>query len=104
MGTTLVILTAWHAVATTQWSLLLGLPLWGYGFAWAGHFFFEKNRPATFTYPFYSLLGDFVMYGQILTGSLGLTEKSGTVPTSTEVGSAPSSSLAAKDPESSDGT
>lgn len=39
----------------------------GYFFAWIGHFFVEKNRPATFRHPFYSLLGDFVMYGELLT-------------------------------------
>ena len=38
----------------------------GYGFAWVGHFFFEKNRPATFTYPLYSFIGDWVMCKDIL--------------------------------------
>lgn len=37
----------------------------GYGFAWVGHFFFEKNRPATFIYPIYSLAGDFKMWYEI---------------------------------------
>ena len=41
-------------------------PLYGYSFAWVGHFIFEKNRPATFTYPIYSLIGDFVMFKDIL--------------------------------------
>jgi hypothetical protein len=50
--------------------LFLAVPLAGYGFAWVGHFFFEKNRPATFTYPFYSLIGDFVMFWHILTGKI----------------------------------
>ena len=49
---------------------LLALPVIGYGFAWVGHFFFEHNRPATFTYPLYSLLGDWVMYGQMLRGKV----------------------------------
>ena len=35
-------------------------PICGYGFAWVGHFFFEKNRPATFIYPLYSFIGDWV--------------------------------------------
>jgi hypothetical protein len=49
---------------------LWAIPILGYGFAWAGHFFFEKNRPATFKYPFYSLLGDWVMYKDMLTGKI----------------------------------
>ena len=42
----------------------------GYGFAWIGHFFIEKNKPATFKYPLYSLLGDFRMFFEILTGKI----------------------------------
>ena len=41
---------------------LYAAPIFGYGFAWVGHFFFEKNRPATFKQPFYSLMGDFMMW------------------------------------------
>jgi len=44
--------------------------LQGYAFAWAGHYFFERNRPATFTYPFYSFMGDWVMWKDILTGKI----------------------------------
>ena len=51
-------------------SLLIFLPLVGYGFAWFGHFVFEKNRPATFKHPFYSLLGDFRMFWEILIGKV----------------------------------
>ncbi len=42
----------------------------GYGFAWFAHFVFEKNRPATFRYPFYSLMGDWKMFWQMLTGQM----------------------------------
>jgi hypothetical protein len=42
----------------------------GYGFAWAGHFFFERNRPATFTHPIYSFMGDWVMFRDMLTGRI----------------------------------
>ena len=52
------------------WLGLVLLPLIGYGFAWVGHFFFEKNRPATFKNPWYSLAGDWVMLWQVLTGKI----------------------------------
>tara|TARA_B100001250_G_C19743640_1_gene764223 strand:- start:250 stop:570 length:321 start_codon:yes stop_codon:yes gene_type:complete len=42
-------------------------PLFGYSFAWLGHFVFEKNKPATFMYPIYSLIADFVMFFDLLT-------------------------------------
>jgi hypothetical protein len=71
-GSTLVLLVLVAALATQHWMLLWLLPLLGYGFAWAGHFFFEHNRPATFTYPLYSFAGDWVMYWQILTGRIPL--------------------------------
>jgi hypothetical protein len=40
----------------------------GYGFAWVGHFFFEKNKPATFKYPLYSLARDFILFFDLLSG------------------------------------
>lgn len=58
------------AVAIWQrsgWWLLL-MPLIGYGFAWVGHFVYEKNRPATFKHPLYSLMGDWMMFFDILRG------------------------------------
>ncbi len=67
IGTLLVIaLTVASITLANPWLLLL-LPVVGYGFAWVGHFFFEKNRPATFTYPLYSFIGDWVMFKDILT-------------------------------------
>ena len=50
----------------------LGALFCGYGFAWIGHFFFEKNRPATFKHPLYSFAGDWVMFRDILTGKIRL--------------------------------
>jgi hypothetical protein len=47
---------------------LAAIPVIGYGFAWVGHFFFEKNKPATFTYPFYSLASDFLLFFDLLRG------------------------------------
>lgn len=58
------------AIATSAWALLWLVPLAGYGFAWVGHFAFEKNRPATFRYPAWSLAGDWVMFWQLLTGRI----------------------------------
>ncbi len=57
IGTTLVIGILAYAIGRGSLGLLLALPIAGYSFAWVGHFFFEKNRPATFQHPFYSLLG-----------------------------------------------
>ncbi|MCD9086272.1 DUF962 domain-containing protein [Stenotrophomonas sp. SY1] len=60
------------AIGQGQWGWLLAAVLCGYGFAWIGHFFFEKNRPATFSHPFYSFAGDWVMFADILRGRLPL--------------------------------
>lgn len=54
-----------------KWWLFGTIPVLGYGFAWVGHFFFEKNKPATFQYPLYSLASDFIMFYHILTGQIG---------------------------------
>jgi hypothetical protein len=70
VGTFLVIALLLWTVWSNEPVWLLLVPLVGYGFAWVGHFVFEKNRPATFQYPLYSLLGDFVMFRDILTGRI----------------------------------
>ena len=70
VGTSGVIALVAAAVYTDQLMLLWLMPICGYGFAWAAHFFVEKNRPATFTYPLWSLIGDFRMYFLFLTGRL----------------------------------
>lgn len=64
-----LLVAAWALFTLNAWWLLL-MPVLGYGFAWSGHFFFEKNRPATFRYPFYSLVGDYRMFWQMLTGRI----------------------------------
>ena len=56
-------------VTRNPWWLLAGL-VCGYGFAWAGHFVFEKNQPASFKQPLYSLMGDWRMFWQIVTGKI----------------------------------
>lgn len=60
---------AW-ALWQQAWAALLCLPVIGYGFAWVGHFFFEHNKPATFTHPVYSFIGDWVMFWQVLSRKL----------------------------------
>ncbi len=71
IGTFLVIACLIAGIITGKWFLFVIIPLCGYGFAWVGHFFFEKNKPATFVYPLYSLGSDFVMFWQIITGQIG---------------------------------
>ena len=70
IGSTFVLAIAASAVVTGRPWLLLLVPVVGYGFAWVGHFGFEKNKPATFKYPVYSFLADWVMYGKILSGTM----------------------------------
>jgi hypothetical protein len=55
--------------ARNLWWFVLAV-LFGYGLAWAGHFFFERNRPATFTHPVYSFIGDWAMFRDMLTGRI----------------------------------
>jgi hypothetical protein len=68
VGTLLVLVTLAYALATQRWAVLVLLPVLGYGFAWVAHFFVERNRPATFTYPLYSLVGDFRMFADMVRG------------------------------------
>lgn len=70
IGSLAVLSVLAYSLLSQQFSLLLWLPLLGYGPAWVGHFFFEKNRPATFQYPFYSFMGDWVMLKDGLLGRI----------------------------------
>jgi len=54
-------------LGASPWWLLLA-PVIGYGFAWVGHYGFEKNHPATFRHPVYSLMGDWMLFWQMLSG------------------------------------
>jgi hypothetical protein len=72
IGTALVIALFATAILSSTWWLLALVPIAGYGFAWIGHFAFEHNKPATFMHPWYSLLGDFAMFRDILLGRIKL--------------------------------
>jgi hypothetical protein len=71
LGTALVIGTVAAAAVTLNPVLLVATPFVGYGPAWFSHFFVERNRPATFKYPVWSLLADFKMFGLALRGKMG---------------------------------
>ena len=68
VGSSLVLGCIVAAFVTGNLWWLAGMPIAGYGFAWVGHFFFEKNRPATFKYPAFSLMGDFRLWFETVTG------------------------------------
>ena len=90
IGTTAAIVLLAAAAAMRRWEPAAAAPVVAYGLAWYGHFFHERNRPATFRHPVLSLLADLRMYGLILSGRLdaellllmprlkGLRQKSGT--------------------------
>jgi hypothetical protein len=75
IGSSLVLAILAFALISQRWAWLWLLPIAGYGFAWIGHFVFEKNRPATFSYPLWSFIGDWVMYGQLLRGKIGFSPR-----------------------------
>ncbi len=68
IGTALVLLEVVLLSIENRWDMWYALPITGYLFAWVGHFFFEKNKPATFKYPLWSLGSDFKLFFEILQG------------------------------------
>ena len=70
VGSTLVLATFLALLVTGRWGFWFLLPLFGYGFAWVGHFVFEKNKPASFKRPLWSFMGDWRMYFDIWTGKV----------------------------------
>lgn len=70
LGSTLALACLGMLLATGRWHWLLVGLLCGYGFAWLGHFAFEKNRPASFSRPLYSFLGDWRMYADLWRGRI----------------------------------
>ena len=70
LGTSAAVLQMLAAVLMREPLLLLSALVTGYGFAWVGHYVFEKNRPATFKHPLYSLRGDFRMAREVFSGRI----------------------------------
>jgi hypothetical protein len=70
VGTTLALVVLLYALFTQRWALILAALVVGYGFAWVGHYVFERNRPATFKHPLYSLMGDWRLWFETLTGRI----------------------------------
>jgi hypothetical protein len=75
IGTALLFVILATSIFLSNYRILWLLPVIGYGFAWVGHFFFEKNKPATFQYPFYSLASDFILFLHLLIGKEKFTPK-----------------------------
>lgn len=71
VGTTFVVGLGFYALISGRYWFFAAMPFAGYGFAWISHMLIEHNRPATFTYPRWSLAADFKMWGLWLTGRLG---------------------------------
>lgn len=70
VGNTGVLACLTAGVITGRARYFLAAPVVGYGCAWVGHFLIEKNRPATFSHPLWSLMADWVMYKKILCGEM----------------------------------
>jgi hypothetical protein len=70
VGTSAAMASVARAILARKPGYLLAAPLVGYGFAWVGHFLVEKNRPATFKHPLWSLRGDFRMWRHIVMGTM----------------------------------
>lgn len=71
VGTLIALTLLVYGLVTMSWEFVVAAPIVGYALAWIGHFFVEHNKPATMTYPGWSLISDFRMLALFLTGRLG---------------------------------
>jgi hypothetical protein len=85
IGTFLVFVLVFLALFFNRPILWVLVPIMGYGFAWVGHYFFEKNKPATFKYPLWSLISDFKMFFDLLMGRQPFDGSKGTIKEGTKV-------------------
>ena len=69
VGSVLSVITLGIAFAVSLW-FLIAVPIIGYAFAWSAHWFVEKNKPATFGHPLYSLLADYRMVFLMMAGRM----------------------------------
>jgi hypothetical protein len=70
VGTSIALATVVVFILIGKWWLFPLALIPGYGAAWIGHFFIEKNKPATFQYPLWSFIGDYKMIWMMLTGRI----------------------------------
>lgn len=70
IGTLLIFFVLFYVIKSGKERFLWYIPIFGYGFAWFSHAVFEKNRPATFKYPLWSLASDFKMFFELLIGKI----------------------------------
>jgi hypothetical protein len=70
VGTTTALVLLITAFMTSMGWLIAVALIQGYAFAWVGHFFFERNKPATFSYPWLSFLSDWRMWWEMLIGKI----------------------------------
>lgn len=103
-GTTAAITLAAAAILSRKPKLLLAAPIVGYGAAWIGHFGIEKNVPATFGHPLWSLASDFVMWWKMAAGTMDAeVERYTSAPSATQESVSPdngqSSAQAQRAPE-----
>jgi hypothetical protein len=70
IGTSLAVLLIIAFVFSGNWGFLLAALVQAHAFAWAGHFFFESNRPATFQYPVFSFMADWCLWWETIAGKV----------------------------------